>query len=316
MKVWLGGRVFDAECQQMQLDGDIPHHITSFAGMPKKESKAMMDPSEFTFFLDSGAFSAWSRGAVIDLDEYCAFVKANIEHIEVYANLDVIPGVPGRNATKAERERAAAQSWENFLYMRSEGLDPLPIFHVGEDFKWLDMMCEATDYIGLGGMVGSHLTPDLRRGWLDSVFYRICDSEGKPAVKTHGFGMTSIPLIFRYPWYSVDSTTWIKIASHGGVLLPAVRDGEFAFDKVPETVYVSDASTKATGNNAHFNMFGPAKRAILERWLAECGKTLQQVQEHYYHRAVCSVMFFKRVSEAKLNQVFKLDRPRKQSLVA
>lgn len=275
----------------------------------------MIDPSEFVFFLDSGAFSAWSRGTFIDLDEYIAFIKANIDHIEAYANLDVIPGEPGRNASAAEREAAAAQSWTNFEHMRSEGLNPVPIFHVGEKWSWLERMCAACDYIGFGGMVGSHLTPDLRRTWLDDAFSRICDADGKPKVRVHGFGMTAIPLVFRYPWYSVDSTTWIKVAANGGVYLPAITDGAFAFDRIPEVVQVSELNPRQLKQGKGGNTLSPSMRAILDRWLAECGKSYEEVASHYYHRAVVNVCFFKRVSEAKLNQVFKLERPRRQSLI-
>ena len=168
----------------------------------------MISPDQFTFFLDSGAYSAWSRGTQIDLDEYIAFIKANIEVIEVYACLDCIPGVPGKNASNQERNEAAELTWKNYLYMKSEGLDPLPVYHYGEDAEFLErMLAYGCPYIGIGGLVG--IPSDKRRLWLDRVFTRITDDKGMPIVKTHGFGMTSVPLIFRYPWYSVDSTTWI-----------------------------------------------------------------------------------------------------------
>ena len=38
----------------------------------------MITPDDFVFFLDSGAYSAWTRGTAIDIDEYCAFIKANM----------------------------------------------------------------------------------------------------------------------------------------------------------------------------------------------------------------------------------------------
>lgn len=276
---------------------------------------AMISPDQFRFFLDSGAFSAWSKGAVIDLDEYIAFIKANIEHIEAYANLDCIPGAPGRDATAAEREAAARQSWENFEYMRSEGLDPIPVFHVGERWEWLERMMGACGYIGLGGMVGSHITPDLRRRWLDNAFARICSSNGMPRVKVHGFGMTAVPLIFRYPWYSVDSTTWIQVTANGAVMLPAMRDGAFVFDQAPTIVSVSTRNPKQAEAGKAANTLSPTMRAILERWLAECGKTFDEVASHYYHRAVCNVIFFKRVSELAAVRPFKADAIRRKSLL-
>ena len=263
----------------------------------------MISPHEFRFFLDSGAYSAWSRGTEIDLDEYCEFIRANIELIEVYACLDVIPGQPGRQATTTERNAAAEASWRNYLYMREQGLDPLPVYHFGEDRRFLKRMLDSgCDYIGVGGLVGVPGNP--RRVWLDALFEDITDAKGLPIVKTHGFGMTAVPLIFRYPWYSIDSTTWIKITASGSVYLPALRDGEFVFDDVPTTVSVSNRNPKQT-TGKHANAMTPAMRKILDRWLAFCGKTYEQVHESYYHRATCNVMFFKMVSEAKGTRPFQ-----------
>lgn len=256
----------------------------------------MLTPDQFSFFLDSGAYSAWSRGASIDLDEYCAFIKANSDHIEVYANLDVISGQPGRMATPAEVEEGARRSWENFEYMCSEGLDPLPVFHAGEDWKWLDKMLAAgCDYIGLGGLVG--LGVSGRRRWMDEVFLRITDSEGWPIVKVHGFGMTSVSLIFRYPWYSVDSASWLQSTMNGSVLLPAVRAGEFIFDEPPTAVAVSDRNDKP-------KVIPPSMREVFLRWLTLCGKTEKEVATHYYHRAVCNVLYFQRLAQEKKDKPF------------
>lgn len=270
----------------------------------------------FSFFLDSGAYTAWSQGAEIDLAEYCAFIKANIEHISVYANLDVIAGVPGRHASRAERNDAARRSWDNFLYMKGEGLDPMPVFHAGEDWEWLDnMLAHGCSYIGLGGVVG--LDTKLRRAWLDEVFTRLTDDRGVPVVKTHGFGMTAIPLIFRYPWHSVDSTVWVKMTMTGKILLPAVRGGEFVFDEIPQVVVVSERHPGQREDGQHMNSMSPSMREIVERWITACGKTAAEVADHYFHRAVCNVAYFQRVSELAAVRPFVLKgQIRKQALWA
>lgn len=256
----------------------------------------MLKPEEFRFFLDSGAYSAWTRGTVIDLDEYCEFIKANAAQLDVYAALDVIPGKPGQIASERERRDAAEASWQNYLYMRAQGLDPLPVYHYGEPGEFLDrMLSYGCDYIGIGGLVG--VPADKRVMWLDPLFDRLTDADGMPIVKTHGFGMTAIPLIFRYPWYSVDSTTWIKITANGAVYLPQIGEDGWCFDQIPEIINVSTAGGKPT-------QLSPAIRRFLDEWLSFCGKTYEEVCASYFHRATVNVTFFREVSRLKATRPF------------
>jgi hypothetical protein len=274
----------------------------------------MINPDDFRFFLDSGAYSAWTKGTVIDLDEYCAFIRANIDRIEAYACLDVIPGKIGRPATEQERNEAAEQTWLNYLYMEREGLKPLPVFHYGEDWRFLTRMLQhGCDYIGIGGLVAVPGGP--RRYWLDMLFSRLCKSNGMPIVKTHGFGMTSVPLIFRYPWHSVDSTTWIKITANGAIYLPQFVKGKFVFDQNPTIITVSSSNPKANEDAKHGDSLAPAYRAILDQWLAFCGKTYQQCKDSYFHRATVNVCFFREVSAAKALRPFQPNAARQKGFL-
>lgn len=309
MRVWLAGHLDNNFRNSMEQGG-----CSNYLGAFPTPDRAMHEPHRFKFFLDSGAYSAWSQGTEIDLEEYCAFIRANIDLIEVYACLDAIPGAPGRAATIQERQDAAERTWQNYLFMKNEGLDPLPVYHYGEDMRFLERMLDyGCEYIGIGGLVG--IPGPSRQLWLDRVFTRLTDDKGQPLVKTHGFGMTAVPLVFRYPWYSIDSTTWIKITAAGGIYLPAMVDGEFVFDQIPTTVAVSNKNPKQTQGGKHANSMGPSMRKILDRWLEVCGKTYAEVEESYYHRATCNVMFFKKLSELKANRPFEhRTQPRKVGL--
>ena len=79
--------------------------------------------NNISLFLDSGAYSAWSKGIEINIDEYIEFVKKYKDNLTVYANLDDI--------------NSPEKTWENQRYMESKGLKPLPCFHYGEDVKYL-----------------------------------------------------------------------------------------------------------------------------------------------------------------------------------
>ena len=78
------------------------------------------------------------------------------------------------------------------------------------------------------------------RRWLDHVWhYYLTNPDGTPKVKVHGFGLTARELMFRFPWGSVDSTSWMHTSRYGGVLMDhhfsdgAVRDFRSTFQIVP-----------------------------------------------------------------------------------
>tara|TARA_R110001632_G_scaffold229939_3_gene366848 strand:- start:562 stop:1371 length:810 start_codon:yes stop_codon:yes gene_type:complete len=144
------------------------------------------------FILDSGAFSAYTLNKVIDIQEYIDFIKNN--EIKQYANLDDI-GNPKQTA-------------KNYEIMLKAGLKPKPVFHTGESLEYLEPLLN-TDYIALGGMVKATNLEE----WLDKVFNFIY--KRNPKIKIHGFGMTNLKLVQKYPWFSVDSTSWLAPVAFG-----------------------------------------------------------------------------------------------------
>lgn len=157
-------------------------------------------------FVDSGGFSAATQGASIDLAAYIAFLKRYKDRIAVYANLDVI-GDPVTTAANQAR-------------MEDAGLRPLPVFHTGEPWEYLERYVERYPYIALGGMV-----PYMRRWqklmpWLVRAFRM---AKGRSVF--HGFGATAWGVIKALPWYSVDSSSWASSFRFGQLHLFDVRRG-------------------------------------------------------------------------------------------
>jgi len=247
------------------------------------------------FMLDSGAFSAWNNGKVIDIDHYCAFIKAHAEFIDHYVALDVIPGAFGVTPSPEEVEVSAQKSWDNLLYMQAEGLDPVPVFHMGEQFKWLRRMIDhGCKYIGISP--ANDRTTAAKKVWLDRVFDEITDKEGWPVVKTHAFGVTAIDLLIRYPWYSADSTTWIMIAGRGRVLVPVWENGAWNFNKKAKIFYCSEphgeGESLIRGQQQLEWMKVPSQREHVERWLHECGVSLDDCMKDYRLRTIVCARFF------------------------
>lgn len=224
-------------------------------------------------FVDSGAYSAAMQGAEIDIDAYIAFIKRNADVIEVYANLDVI--------SKGERgEDTAALTYRNQQYMEAAGLSPMPVFHAGEDESYLKHYVENYEYIGLGGVAqpGFGLT-FTTRAWLDRLFSQyVCDEAGWPRVKVHGFGITAVRDMLRWPWYSVDSASWVLVNCVGGgsIYVPRRRNGRWVYDEgawiVPVSVRRNSKVRRAAVNaKQHFTTMSPRSQALVLDYLGALG---------------------------------------------
>lgn len=176
--------------------------------------------NKINLFLDSGAFSAWTQGVNIDIQDYIAFIKEHQDVIEVYANLDII----SRGNSTMDKKQAAEKTLENQRIMEEAGLSPLPVFHVGEVFSYLQYYINNYEYIALGGMVGKQKSTLIP--WLDDCFGQfICDKKGNPKVKVHGFGLTSLSLMLRYPWYCMTEEDHQVLTKEGWKSLSDLRVG-------------------------------------------------------------------------------------------
>jgi len=214
-------------------------------------------------FLDSGAFSAWTRGIEIDIQKYIEFIKQNQDVITVYANLDVI----SKNRFSLGTKESAEKTLRNQKIMEEAGLSPLPVFHIGEPFEYLEYYVNHYDYIGLGGMVGK--SKQTLSPWLDVVFGRyICDERGYPKVKVHGFGLTSVSLMVEYPWYSVDSVAWKKEAFLGEVRVPYLRQGKWIYDEGCWSICVTQRRKKEKYHIANLPLL---KRKVVLKYFEEMG---------------------------------------------
>lgn len=143
-------------------------------------------------FLDSGAFTAFTQGKVIDINDYARVIRES--GAKYYANLDVIGDY-----------KATAK---NQAYLESLGLHPIATFHFNSPIEELEKMLDKYDYIALGGLVPLAMQKDKLIKWLDYCYSRITKRD--KLVKTHLFGMNSLDIWKRYPCYSADATSWVS----------------------------------------------------------------------------------------------------------
>ncbi len=210
-------------------------------------------------FVDSGAFSAWNQGTEVNVENYINFIKNNLDVIDQYANLDVISD--------------ATATLKNQYIMEKAGLHPIPVFHYGSDESYLKKYCKEYNYISLGGMVPIN-TRNLIL-WLDKLYSKyLTNKKGYPITKIHGFGITSAKLMRRYPWYSVDSTSWAAISRMGAIIIPKLKGSKWDYNKQHWILGTSSKSPYKSEITKHINNLTPIMKEMALEYIHFKGYSL------------------------------------------
>lgn len=241
--------------------------------------------SPIKLFIDSGAFSAWTKGKLIDVDEYISFINTYKDYLTVCASVDTIPGKPRTSyiASQEDVAKAAQGTWENFLYMRSKMDDVdklLYTFHAGEPWEFLERALNYTDergpinYIAFGGLVGK--SKDVIITFLAKAFELVSKCDNKN-LKIHAFGMTRLDVLEEYPFTSADSTSWLQTANFGSITMGS------------KNICLSDRKLLSDDNliNKNTALIEDVKKRVEEK-----GFNLQQLQEDSNARLMFNVMNF------------------------
>lgn len=234
-------------------------------------------------FVDSGAFTAWTKGKTIDVDDYINYINTNTEQLTLFASVDNIPGESKRKPTLKEKEESPKLSWDNYLYMRERVKEPdklLPVFHIGEDFKYLKNMLESKfngkhiPYIGLGGTVGIR-KKGVKENWYKECFDIIKESSN-PNIKVHAFGMTKLDILESFPFTSADSTSWLMTSVYG-----------FIYTKYGKIC----VSNVATNRKNHINKLPKEIQTQIINDIGEYGITMEQCINDYKCRTVVNIKY-------------------------
>lgn len=211
MRLYLAGAGVDGRCHI--LDGlDNLALLVSYWHILNSKGWAVVNWANeqgVPVFLDSGAFSAFNSGAQINLSDYIAFCKEHKDKFDAIASLDVIADWKASEI--------------NYNKMRQAGIDySIHTFHIKEPFSFLEELITENDYIALG-VAGTQTRWEYKRHlwrWLIKCFQII--QEVNPVCRVHGFGLTSDKIMYSFPFYSVDSTTWLVARMFGEAI---VKDG-------------------------------------------------------------------------------------------
>lgn len=149
--------------------------------------------------LDSGGFAARQRGVEVDVVKYAEYIRKF--DIKFAFNLDV-------------RDLETSLANQRYLEENTNAYI-IPIYHgpewVNEDTRdLLDYYMEFYPYIGLGGIAGKETGKDNLDRFLNYVFKR---TRNKTMV--HGLGATSKRILYKYPFATADSTSWLAVSQYG-----------------------------------------------------------------------------------------------------
>lgn len=289
----LYSRLTDAEkvCRD-----SINHHLESYHYIHKQSYVDKIRADGTKVFLDSGAFSAFTKGVKVDLAAYCDYIKRNEDIIEKSDGVllaSVLDGIGDPLLT-----------WQNQQYMEELGVRPLPCLHYSEDERYLEWYIANYEYITIGGMVPIDKT--VLVDWLDRIWDKyLTDGSGNPRLKVHGFGLTTFNLMQRYPWYSVDSSSWVQQAANGNVVLTDYRKGSVIY------LPVSDNSPTRRDEGRHLMSMTEVERQALWKHIEANGMEVERVKKEYLSRWAYNCWSYDRLGSilTDLTKTFRAPQP-------
>jgi hypothetical protein len=272
------GRYIKLNDREREIVHNIPHILESWHYVGRQRFVDEMRADGAKVFLDSGAFSAHTLGVKLDVGEYCDYINRNRDILRVEdGNLmaSVLDGIGD-----------PLQTYRNQLEMEARGVRPLPCFHFGEDERYLEWYLANYEYITIGGMVGR--TKSELITWLDRIWDRfVIDGSGKPRAKLHGFGITTVAIMERYPWYSCDSSSWIQGAAFGTIVHP--RHGALS---------VSEKSPSRHDQGRHISTLSDIERDYIFRSLELNGFSYERLSTVYESRAAYNLWSYCTLNES------------------
>jgi hypothetical protein len=211
-------------CTQTLNEEQYPHLLNSFAYARNIEK---LDYKPDFFIVDSGAFSAWNIGKSVDIHEYARYAKEIAKHYPrtVSINLDVIPGAPGAMPSHDEVKDAMDGSIRNADFLRVLGLEVMEVFHQGEPLEFLDFLLARMPRGSILCIAPRNdISVKAKVAWLTEVLRHLLKTRTPQELpKFHGLACTSPDLMRAFPFYSVDSSTWINPTRFGAYLNEAGR---------------------------------------------------------------------------------------------
>lgn len=239
----------------------------------KLKCHIVMDSGAFSFqhFLRKGNIGEADAYREKTIAGYVDFVNKDSAKWDFYFNFDYRINAPLVYSVQKKLEKA--------------GIHPTPVFHGDDGMDWLKRYIdEGYKIIGIGGGI-------LRGRWKDKRYYldQVFNITEKAGVWCHGLALTSLSIAFCYPFYSVDSTTWVRFAAYGSIIIIDPVNHQL------QHIHVSTRHCK-NGRGSYNNMPRPIQKAIRSQVEAH-GFDLDLLRKDLEERAVYNGWVFNHLQE-------------------
>jgi hypothetical protein len=177
-----------------RLDVGVQRYLQSFFYLQKYNLSDLLKGKDL--LMDSGGFTARTAGKPISVEAYAKWLVAN--DVRLAFNLDTNDlGETLRNQKYLEKHTRA--------YI-------IPIYHLSDYLEARELLQDFMHYpyIGLGGVAGERGNVSIK-----DELYRYVFRHTRDRVRVHGLGITSDYECRNYPFYSVDSSSWLSMARYG-----------------------------------------------------------------------------------------------------
>lgn len=190
------------------LKARFPHVLFSYLYLSKDRRLYEMTVENCAAFdsimVDSGAFTFFERGISpqFSFDEfvkkYAEFITKNT-WIDRYVELDLdLMGIPLKKI----------EEWQDYLTQKT-GRKPILVWHRCRGVEYWKKMCSEYEWVGFSLDKGTTIEEARKM-----VLYAL-----KQGCKVHGFGITGEKALFKIPFSTVDSSSWMSGGRWGTVYL-------------------------------------------------------------------------------------------------
>ena len=244
----------------------------------------MMDSSAHSFhkLLEKGLRKTSGKYKIRDIeklrdqtiDEYAKYVRKEEKNWDFSVTFDYIKDCP--TIYKMQKQ------------LESYKINPIPVYHGDQPIDWLRRYCEeGYKLVGIGSIKRNN--KNMRR-YFDSCF----NVATKYGTLLHGLAVTSLTGMYSFPWYSVDSATWAKVAAFGCVLCTS--------DSVNDTFGYLHMTDRRHGQSRgiEYIELSPEQKKSIERVVNKDGFDVHELQVDGAVRSLYNIFVFcNKVSQLK-----------------